>query len=239
MAASKDIARLSFAARYFFCVLLCELDDQGRVEYSPKKLAGALFPHDENVESSAIREWVLECCESGVLVHYSVGEYEYLCAPNFSKHQTINKPTPSSNPCPKDANSVILAGVLPEDYRSATTPLLHHSRSTTVPEIGNRKKEIGNRKKEKQAKEKPLATVADNPPTLEEIKSYALSEFNLNGDFIQQFFSKNTEQGWQDRHGKPYTNWKNLMRSWVSRLSDIQRDQYTPKPKPNLEDVHR
>jgi len=114
-ATSKDTARLSIPARLFFLQLLTELDDEGRLIYSPKKLAGVLYPHDEDVDGSDIRKWVRECCAATMLVVYKHGDTLYLWAPTFTIHQKINRPSPSVLPGPCDPESEIQEGAIPED----------------------------------------------------------------------------------------------------------------------------
>lgn len=130
---SVHLARCCREGRWFFAILLTEMDDKGRVAYTPKKLAGILYPHDDDVDGPLIRYWVEELCENGMLVEYEHGGRRFLCAPNFNVHQVINKPTPSRLPNPFDSS--LIQGALPE-----------HSGSATVPEVGSRKLEKGSRK---------------------------------------------------------------------------------------------
>jgi hypothetical protein len=97
---SKDVAKVSREARYFFTILLMFLDDKGKCEFMPKRLAGLLFPHDEDVDGKMVSAWTEECVAATLLEKYTVNGKDYLRSPTFWKHQVINRPTPSRYPNP-------------------------------------------------------------------------------------------------------------------------------------------
>lgn len=97
---SRDIAKVSREARYFFVLLLCWLDDEGRAEWSPKLYSGLMYAHDEDVDAKAVTGWMQECTQAGLLIHYAVDGEEYIAAPNFTKHQKVERATPSEFPAP-------------------------------------------------------------------------------------------------------------------------------------------
>lgn len=146
---SKDFAKLSFAARYFFQQLWCFLDDDGRGEFLPKKIAGEMYPHDDDVDAKTILSWVDECVGATVLLVYEVNGDKFMCAPKFASHQKIDRRTPSKIPAPP--------GEIIEESRSPQCALSDDSTSTRrgldedsgeiieVPglEVGSRKKEVG------------------------------------------------------------------------------------------------
>lgn len=142
MGESVTLAKVSFAARYFFCLLLCHLDDEGRIKYFPKKLAGEMYAQDDEVSTSTIRGWVEECTNAGLLVAYASGDANYLYSPTFLTHQKIDKPSPSRCPEPPE--------IEPTYDNSTNTPRIldEDSENPRRLEIGNRKEEIGNRKEE-------------------------------------------------------------------------------------------
>lgn len=126
---SPSANKLSRDARLFFLVLLTEVDDEGRVRYLRKKLAGTLFPEDDDVTPEMIGKWVVECESSKMIVTYRVDGDEYLAIVNFRKHQVVNKATPSKLPAPPSsdkplqAQSVKPTNTLPEDYGSTIVGL--------------------------------------------------------------------------------------------------------------------
>lgn len=82
-------------------------------------------------------------------------------------------------------------------------------------------------------------TVADAPPSIDDCRAYALERFGLNGSFAEMFHEHYENTGWVDAKGKPYQNWKNLMRVWVDKRSDGQLEKYRPKAQVDTSMVHR
>jgi len=156
---SKTLTKCSRDARLFFHLLSTHLDDKGRIECLYKKLAGEIFPHDEDVTAADIRRWIEELeAADFALRRYEVDGDEYLCAPKFNEHQVINKPTPSRLPSPPwqvleplpepsnettEPTTVVTAGEVTDPLRepSGSDPM-----ATTG--IGNRKEEDGKGKEE-------------------------------------------------------------------------------------------
>ena len=100
---SKDIAKLSLGARYFFVLLLCHLDDAGRAEWLPKKLCGAMYAHDQNITPDDLEGWLQECVSATLLLTYYSLSTQWIASPTFDKHQTINRPSKiTSPPVPDD-----------------------------------------------------------------------------------------------------------------------------------------
>lgn len=151
---SKDFAKLSFAARYFFQQLWCFLDDEGRAEFLPKKIAGEMYPHDDDVSGQTITGWVDECVAASVLIVYEVNGDKFMCAPKFSIHQKIDRRTASKIPAPpaeftEDAGET--HAPLTEDSTNTRRGLDEDSAESIEMsglEVGSRKKEVGNRNME-------------------------------------------------------------------------------------------
>lgn len=91
-------AQLSIPARLLLIGLLNESDDEGRQLASAKRIAGALFPHDDNVTTADVAGWLDELERVGFVRRYTVDGACYLDIPGFAKHQRISKPTPSRLP---------------------------------------------------------------------------------------------------------------------------------------------
>src|SRR5689334_9001838 len=85
-------------ARLLFLGLLNEADDEGRMRYSPKRLAGVLFPFDEDVTSRELCLWVSELSQATLVELYTVDGADYLAVPGFTEHQRINRPSKSTFP---------------------------------------------------------------------------------------------------------------------------------------------
>ncbi len=85
-------------ARLLFIGLLNEADDEGRMRYSAKRLAGVLFPFDDDVTPSELDCWVGELERVALVARYVAEEAAYLEVCGFTEHQRINRPTPSTLP---------------------------------------------------------------------------------------------------------------------------------------------
>lgn len=100
------VARISRDARLLFLGLLNESDDQGRLLGSTKRIAGVVFPHDEDVTARKIDGWLAQL-EAVCLIHrYEIEGTPYILLCGFEEHQKITHPTPSRLPSP--------SGTIPE-----------------------------------------------------------------------------------------------------------------------------
>lgn len=99
---SADTGALSRDARLFFVQLLTDVDDEGRCIYIPKRIAGALYPFDDDVGAAEITLWVKECVARSMLEVYEVAGRRYLRVVNFGQHQRVNHPSPSRLPPPPE-----------------------------------------------------------------------------------------------------------------------------------------
>lgn len=106
-AASRD-------ARLYFLGLLNEADDEGRMRYSGKRLAGVIFPDDDDVTGAEIDLWTAELENVGLVVRYVVDDAPLLLILGFTEHQKINRPSPSRLPAPPREPSVNAHGALTE-----------------------------------------------------------------------------------------------------------------------------
>lgn len=97
-------ARLSRDARLLFLGLLNESDDHGRQLGSPKRIAGAVFPNDEDVSAKRVIAWITELECVGLVRRYNVDGVEYLLIVGFSEHQKVAHPTASRLPAPTWVN---------------------------------------------------------------------------------------------------------------------------------------
>jgi hypothetical protein len=99
---SPTMRRLSIPARYVLLGLLTEADDEGRFVASSKALAGALFPHDDDVTGARFEKWFHEIVSQPdpTVVVYSVDGVRYGYFPKWWEHQKISHPTLSRLPIP-------------------------------------------------------------------------------------------------------------------------------------------
>lgn len=115
-------ARVSRDARLLMIGLLNESDDDGRQLASAKRIAGALFPHDDDVDAALVSRWLDELEAAGFVMRYEVDGAKYLVIPSFRTHQRISKPTESRLPPPPVADplrddSATECGVTPPTLR--------------------------------------------------------------------------------------------------------------------------
>lgn len=100
MFGSYSTAKACIEARYLMVGLFCEADDDGRLIDSPKRIAGAIFPHDEKVTERKVNTWLNELVDAGVIHRYEANGGRYICFPKWKEHQKISHPLPSALPNP-------------------------------------------------------------------------------------------------------------------------------------------
>lgn len=96
------VARVCRDARLFFLGLLNEADDEGRLRYSAKRLAGVLFGSDDDVGPAEIDGWTAELVRERLVQHYEVDGAALLFVIGFTEHQRVSHPTPSRLPDPPE-----------------------------------------------------------------------------------------------------------------------------------------
>lgn len=143
------VTRVSRDARLFFLGLLNEADDEGRLRYSGKRLAGVIFPADDDVTGADIDAWTGELERVGLVRRYSVEDAPLLLVCGFTEHQTINRPSISKLPSPLTASS-----------RAPHAPLTEPSLPEEEQGTGNREEEQG---------EPPVELALVSPPATTKI----------------------------------------------------------------------
>lgn len=99
---SFNLAKVSRDARLFFAGLWVEADDEGRLIDSPKQLAGAVFPHDDDVDAPMVVGWLDDLIAIDVVQRYDASGGRYLLITNFAEHQKPPHASPSKLPQPSD-----------------------------------------------------------------------------------------------------------------------------------------
>lgn len=85
------LASCSRDARYTFVLLITQADDEGLIPGAPRQLLGLLYPHDEDVASSLLIEWVEELVGIGaVRWRATLDGAPVLELSNWSKHQRVD-----------------------------------------------------------------------------------------------------------------------------------------------------
>lgn len=90
--ADEKIGNISTLARLLFIGTWNFADDGGICRANEVYLRNNIFPYDD-MSTDAITKAIQELCSSGVVVLLEYSGERYLKIKNFSKHQTINKPS--------------------------------------------------------------------------------------------------------------------------------------------------
>ena len=83
--------------RLLFMGLISNADDEGYGRANPKLLRSLIFPYDD-LRVSDLEKWLSRLGGLQLIALYEVNGQTYYYLPNFSRHQTINRPSPSSFP---------------------------------------------------------------------------------------------------------------------------------------------
>lgn len=108
---SYSMAQVAIEARYLFVGLFTEADDDGILIDSPKKLAGAIFPHDEKVTGAKVDAWLTSLEGVGSIARFTAEDGPYIAIPTWLDHQKISHPTPSKF---KSASRIVREKLRPE-----------------------------------------------------------------------------------------------------------------------------
>lgn len=95
----EKVVELSAFARLLFIGLWNFADDEGRMQFSPKKIKMQIFPAD----TLDISELFGEIRSNSLITVYVIDNVEYLQINNFAKHQKIDKRTASKLPSPESS----------------------------------------------------------------------------------------------------------------------------------------
>lgn len=213
----EKIGRCPMLDRLLFIGLWNFAEDTGVGRANPLLIKADIFPYD-TLREADIKTSLAHLASLGLIQLYIHDNQQYFYIPNFKKHQTINKPTPSTLPLPEEKNCTPVE--LPEDYRSTTVVLPEDSCHTTggLPsQIEEKRKE--EKLKENLIKEKRRASDAAPPyklvkPTVEEVAVYCKERHNLvNAQAFMDYYDAN---GW--KVGRvPMKDWKAAVRTWERR----------------------
>lgn len=98
----EKVVELSAFARLLFIGLWNFADDEGRMEYSPKRIKMQILPAD----SAEIPRLMEELRALGLITIYCVESIDYLQIAGFAKHQKVDKRSPSKYPPPANSPRV-------------------------------------------------------------------------------------------------------------------------------------
>lgn len=141
---SESVARMSESAQLFMVKMLPEVDDQGRIEWLPRKILGALYPHNEEIGHEELENRVSELEREGIFQRYEAGGRVYGHFINWEKHQVVKNPSKPRYPEPPGSESEPKMEVVTNVSVDSTEDVV----SVSPLEIGNGKWEVGSGKAE-------------------------------------------------------------------------------------------
>ena len=213
----EKLGECSRDERLLFMGLISNADDEGYGRANPKLLRSSIFPYDD-LRVSDLEKWLSRLGGFGLIVLYEVNGQTYYYLPNFTRHQTINKPTPSSFPKPDDG--------LPHDYGRTTVGLPPKRKEEKRREV---------EEKEKEKEKSPLSPQGE--PRGQESSKIAYAEFvRMTPQEYEALVQKVGESGakrcieildnYKGANGKRYKSDYRAILNWV-----ITRYEEEPKPE--------
>ncbi|HBB18403.1 MAG TPA: hypothetical protein DCZ97_15910 [Syntrophus sp. (in: bacteria)] len=100
----EKLAKVSRDARLLFVGLWSNSDDYGVVKGHPAWLKNRIFPYDE-IPLEIFDGWLAELAAIRVIIPFLHNGERYYHIRNFSRHQTINRPSGTRNPAPPETPS--------------------------------------------------------------------------------------------------------------------------------------
>jgi len=115
----EKLAKVSRDARLLFVWIITDCDDVGRFMAAPKRLAGHLYPYDDDVTGSDVSMWLGELVRVGLVELYTIDGGQFGHLPGWTKHQNPSHPSPSRIPPPVTSGNEPLrnvSGDIPETF---------------------------------------------------------------------------------------------------------------------------
>ena len=210
----EKLARVSRDARLLFIGLWNHADDYGVVKGNPTWLKNHIFPYEDSLSTQAFKKWLTELEVGAWILPFGENGEKFYYIRNFTKHQTINRPSKQRNAIPPDTlieDSVSGNGVLMDETETET-----ETESSTPPP-------------KKQNGKYP-------PPSLEEVTEY----FRTKG-YTPESAKKAWEYyeagkdpisgNWKDVHG-------NIVKAWKQKMISVWFKPENEAPKePEREEV--
>jgi hypothetical protein len=101
---SASIAQLQYRTRLTFQGLWTMADDEGRLRYDPRVIAGELWPQEDEVTWRQVDEDIRSLVAYGFVDDYDANGSSFIQVVNWGRHQRINRATPSKFPPPPGAS---------------------------------------------------------------------------------------------------------------------------------------
>lgn len=222
---SETLARLSRDSRLTFIGLFTLADDLGRLRYLPKKIAGELFPHDEDVTHVEIDKWVAELESVDCVRLYEIDGKTYLYLPEWKKHQKIDRPSQSRIPEPlatpsRDSRETLAPGSRNSEVGIRNSDLLllraqPTDPSTTAPEPAAKAAPKRSRKKS-QTEFPDDFTLTDDMRTWPTAQAAIEAGVSLETEF-EKF------KNYHIAKGNTFADWRAAFRTWLTNAVEFSR----------------
>lgn len=101
---SRQVSKLSKLPRLLYIGMITIADDDGRFKATPAILRSKIFPLDEDVQISDVKNWRDEIVSNSLIVLYEVDGEEYAYHPNWTKYQKLRADRKRDSIIPLPAN---------------------------------------------------------------------------------------------------------------------------------------
>lgn len=98
---SEQVVDCSPIARLLFIGMLNFADDRGVLKNRPRTIKSQVFPEDDTIGSTVVRQLLDELVNNGLVGMFVSQDVEYIHILAFTKHQRIDRPTYKYPPPPK------------------------------------------------------------------------------------------------------------------------------------------
>lgn len=232
----EKLGTVDVSVRLLFMGLISQADDEGRLNGHSALIRSLIFPYDQDITVSDVEGWLQLLAADGrkLIIRYEVDHQQYICIPNFKKHQTINKPQDSKLPKPPN-----------DDYGTDTEPLPQQS----VPKEGKLKEVKGREEKGREEEDIPPSSPDSNPhkdrihKLINEcnIKKYSIFDLDIVFSYIGVVEIEVIEAAVKKGSGKESLNY--AIRTLEGMIKDgiTTKEQVLPQPKvgENVETFNR
>ena len=205
----EKLAKISRDARLLFIGLWNQADDYGVVKGNATWLKNHIFPYEDSLSTQAFKKWITELENGKWILPFDDNGERFYYIRNFTKHQTINRPSKQRNAIPPDT--------LIEDSVSGNGVLMDETETETETE--------GNNALPKKPNKKPNGRYP--PPSLEEVTDYFRSK-GYSDEAAKKAYEyyeagKDPESGnWKDARGNIVKAWKQKMHSvWFKPENEV------------------
>lgn len=93
----EKLGLMPVEARLLFMGLISNADDAGRLPGNTLLVKSMIFPYD-TCSTNKVEDWIKLLHQHRLINRYNVNDQTYIQIINFTKHQNINRPTPSKIP---------------------------------------------------------------------------------------------------------------------------------------------